>query len=325
MRKRLNQISFLSVYAMILVVIGHSDITLDYKELWIFKWIYTFHMPLFFLISGFLFVYTNPEEKMKKMSPRQFVVNKMERLLLPFIFINSIIFVTKALIANKEQMQHPISFSFPSYVDSMLFHPIGYMWFLPALFVIFMLFILLKRSIYSKYFPVITIVLFILNFVVPEISFFKISDAIHFSGYFALGILYCQYKKCIDEFLLKYRYVALPFFFILSAILIDNKLIAALVGIAFSLVLSLVFEHRCGEGIIKLSGYTYTIFLLSYFPQMFIRGPIAHAFPGINQYILSVVSALVGFFIPVLIGEIVMRIRLKNKVTKFAACLIGLR
>lgn len=60
---KLKQISFLSFFATVLVVIGHSDITLDYKDLWLYKWVYSFHMPLFFFISGFLFAYTNPESK----------------------------------------------------------------------------------------------------------------------------------------------------------------------------------------------------------------------------------------------------------------------
>ncbi len=48
MGKKLTQVSFLFVFATLLVVIGHADITLDYRDLWIYKWVYSFHMPLFF-------------------------------------------------------------------------------------------------------------------------------------------------------------------------------------------------------------------------------------------------------------------------------------
>ncbi len=37
MGKKLTQVSFLFVFATLLVVIGHADITLDYKELWVYK------------------------------------------------------------------------------------------------------------------------------------------------------------------------------------------------------------------------------------------------------------------------------------------------
>jgi len=63
MGKKLTQVSFLFVFATLLVVIGHADITLDYRDLWIYKWVYSFHMPLFFFLSGFLFAYTYPANK----------------------------------------------------------------------------------------------------------------------------------------------------------------------------------------------------------------------------------------------------------------------
>ena len=110
MGNKLTQVSFLFVFATLLVVIGHADITLDYKDLWIHKWVYSFHMPLFFLVSGFLFAYTHPENKMKGMRFFPFIWKKVKRLLL-------------------------------------LFHPIGFMWFLPALFMIFVFFSLLRKWI----------------------------------------------------------------------------------------------------------------------------------------------------------------------------------
>ena len=45
------------------------------------------------LVSGFLFAYTHPENKMKGMRFFPFIWKKVKRLLLPFLFINSVIFV----------------------------------------------------------------------------------------------------------------------------------------------------------------------------------------------------------------------------------------
>ena len=147
MGNKLTQVSFLFVFATLLVVIGHADITLDYKDLWIHKWVYSFHMPLFFLVSGFLFAYTHPENKMKGMRFFPFIWKKVKRLLLPFLFINSVIFVIKSRFVSADLMQHPLTFSFSSWVESLLFHPIGFMWFLPALFMIFVCFSLLRNWI----------------------------------------------------------------------------------------------------------------------------------------------------------------------------------
>ncbi len=137
---RNKQIALLTVFAMVLVVIGHSDITDNFKHLWIYRWVYSFHMPLFFFISGFLFYLTNPIDKFQRSSYSSFLKKKSVRLLIPFIFINTIIFLSKALlITDTSMMQNPVELTLPSFLHSTFITPLGFMWFLPALFVIFML------------------------------------------------------------------------------------------------------------------------------------------------------------------------------------------
>ena len=148
------------------------------------------------------------------------------------------------------------------------------------------------------------ILLFVLSYVMPNMQFMQISVAVHYSAYFGLGILYCIYKGRIDAILLRYKYGMFLGSFALSASLLPWKLVAALVGIVFSLILSLIVEKRSGVGLIHLSDYTYTVFLLSYFPQMLVRGPIAHAFPEVNQYLFSCVSFVLGFSLPILWRDI---------------------
>lgn len=168
------------------------------------------------------------------------------------------------------------------------------------------------------------ILLFVLSFVMPEFAFMRISSAIHSSGYFGLGILYFIHKGKIDSFLLRYRYEICLLSFVLSASLIPVELVAAFVGVLFSLILSLIVENYCGDRIVRLSDYTYIVFLLSYFPQMFVRGPIAHALPEVNQYTLSFVSCVLGFTFPLLLGMAYKKVRDKNYFTRLGALLIGL-
>lgn len=78
MKDRDAKIDFLKALATLLVVVGHciqfSDIDFDNNLL--FRVIYSFHMPLFMCIAGFLFV-----EKDKVINE---LVKKAKLLLVPF-------------------------------------------------------------------------------------------------------------------------------------------------------------------------------------------------------------------------------------------------
>ena len=69
----------------------------------IFKIIYSFHMPLFMMISGYLFSYTA-----EKYSPGAFLRNRFERLLIPIAAWGTLMFIVTALIQQKTLRLHLI-------------------------------------------------------------------------------------------------------------------------------------------------------------------------------------------------------------------------
>lgn len=71
--------------ATIMVVIGHCDY--HYTELWLTTWVYSFHMPLFFIISGMLF---RPE---KYDNFKHFLKKKFKGLVVPYLIFSLITFV----------------------------------------------------------------------------------------------------------------------------------------------------------------------------------------------------------------------------------------
>ncbi|MDD4248349.1 MAG: acyltransferase family protein [Methanosarcina sp.] len=77
---RLRWIDTLKGIAIILVVVGHLSI---YDDLGLY--IYSFHMPLFFFISGYLF-----NMKKYKDVPMKFLQNKAKTLLLPYLSFTAI-------------------------------------------------------------------------------------------------------------------------------------------------------------------------------------------------------------------------------------------
>ena len=52
-----RQIDLCYVIGILLVVAGHSGADVHFSSTALFRWIYAFHMPLFFALSGYLFRY----------------------------------------------------------------------------------------------------------------------------------------------------------------------------------------------------------------------------------------------------------------------------
>lgn len=170
----------------------------------------------------------------------------------------------------------------------------------------------------------VILISFILDNLAPRTSFMQISSAIHDLPYFLLGLLYCDYKRPIDIWVRKFWYIIFPVFVVISVSIVSNSYIAALSGIIFSVTIALIFEKKCPDKLVKLSSLCYVVYLLSYFPQMLIRGPIAHFFPLVNQYVLSVISFFLGLLLPLIFGLVFIRTKVENGIINKLGLLIGL-
>lgn len=74
--ERLHYVDIIKGIGIILVVLGHT-----YRGNVVQNWLYSFHMPLFFFISGWLLNI----EKIIQINIRSFVVKKVRSLLLPYV------------------------------------------------------------------------------------------------------------------------------------------------------------------------------------------------------------------------------------------------
>lgn len=172
--KRNLYIDTIKGVAIILVVIGHciqfgsgADILESgffFKDT-LFKFIYSFHMPLFMLVSGYLYANTT------KRNTIQILKRKSKSILLPLIIWQTINICINFLLGQ----EYSINILFLSY-----FHAF---WFLRALFFCCMIVLLMNRlfndNIYS-YLVLIIILHFIPNSIIPNIFVFTFF-------YFAIG------------------------------------------------------------------------------------------------------------------------------------------
>ncbi len=176
--ERNNYIDIIKGIAIILVVIGHciqfgsGRAYFDSEAFFndpLFKFIYSFHMPLFMLVSGYLFANTI------KRTTNVIIKKKIATILLPLISWHTVALCINLLLGQK----YTPSILFLSY-----FHAL---WFLRALFFCCMVVLLMNRvfkdNIYS-YLALTIILHFIPNRILPNIFVFTII-------FFILGYLYC--------------------------------------------------------------------------------------------------------------------------------------
>ena len=191
MKQKIAEFSFLHVFATLLVVLGHSFYQTNSL---IVDWMYQFHVPLFFFVSGYLL---NVSVSGKPLQPHIFLSRKAVRLLLPYFALSTLLFVPKVLLS--QFMVRPIQASWSEYV-LMLIYPYrnvnGSYWFLSTLFLLFVFAVIalffLKRLQHITSLAVTTLLLTLLALANISLPFshdtlFNVVGVIHYAFYFALG------------------------------------------------------------------------------------------------------------------------------------------
>ncbi len=89
--KRIDYIDVLRCFAIFLVTLGHVLENSGYQDSVLYSLIYSFHMPLFICISGFICSYVYHERLCVKCHPTtlwvggiSFIINKFRALILPY-------------------------------------------------------------------------------------------------------------------------------------------------------------------------------------------------------------------------------------------------
>ena len=137
MAKRIEYLDYAKGIGIILVVLGHILIKGNIKI-----YIYSFHMPLFFIISGYLFNYINI------INFKEVINKKIKALLIPYLTFSLINILGEYILSGLSFMVLKKNF-----LETIKFSGIGALWFLPALFIAEFIFIFCKinisKSIYS--------------------------------------------------------------------------------------------------------------------------------------------------------------------------------
>lgn len=325
-----KKILFLQCFGILLVVLGHSGKDIPFLT----NWIYSFHMPLFIFISGYLLDYTS-KNGIDKIDVFNFINKKVKRLLIPYFVISSLAYVPKYLLGKFAL--RPLDLTFSNYVHGFLYpwdNPIIFFWFLPTLF-----FIMIITIYFIKIFKDNIKMILLLSFIISilskqfiDIEFLNIKGILNYFFFFILGITYKRYEKKIDEIL---NLKNISIFIILNIILLANcianyeissqllYIFIAVTGILFSLSLEKIYSEKNYQFLNHLYGKSYSIYLLSWFPQVFVR---ILGFQILEQdwYVVLPFSFIFGVYGPYLVNIFILRVIKKNSKIKFLKILFGI-
>lgn len=287
---------------IILVVFGHSfheypDGSMG-KTLLVYRMMYSFRMPLFMFVSGFLMVYTCfMNSRTTKWT--LFAASKVKRLMIPYLFLTLITFIPRTslsfmaddnIVFSAESLFRAIFYG----GDSMI---IPIFWFLQASFMLLLSVHLLISSGKKAGIPdqaifigliLCSVILLIMPFNTG--SFFSINEAVRLSIYFVSGAAYCRYHDSIDRIIdwnSVYFLIISATFWIMSFFLTEGTqwiTVCSIFGIAMCISLAKIMEQRKITVFDPLIGSNYMIF--------FCRGILMYCrsslFPG---YALSFYKA----------------------------------
>ncbi len=149
--------------------------------------VYSFHMPLFFFLSGLFFF-----DSFKKRGPISFMANKVDTVVYPY-FVWSIIQLSFAILLS-QYTNHPSNLNT---LVSILWEPAGQFWFLYALFFFFLFSIVI---FYKKFTASLTLACVgaLILYLFPPLLELDGMILIYFSTYYLFFLLGAVFRKLDD-------------------------------------------------------------------------------------------------------------------------------
>ena len=325
-KKRILWIDYLKVFACILVVLGHLIQSLQKSNIDNFEnitsfinwFIYLFHMPLFFVASGYLY-----ELKKKGFSLKQykgFIIKKIINLGIPYLTFYLAYVLINMIFASSVNSPKGIN-----EIIGIVNNPMPPYWFLYALLSIFIFIPLLEKLLKNKK-NLIFILLLCLKVlsVFINTNIYLIDSFFENAVYFYLGSILkvvFEKKRNINTNNILYSFFAIFIYIIISIVFylnIDNigYNLSEIIKIAFAIFAVLIciniFRKIKTNFIFEnLKNYTFQIYLLH---TIFAAGfRIVLLKVGISNYVIHFIIGLIAsIVIPIIVGKICEKTKYLN-------------
>lgn len=321
--KRFEEFDIARGFAILLVYLGHSFLYYPIALANMYTWcaistsaISSFNMPLFFIISGYLFAYN-------KRPSFEIFKNKVLRLFIPYTTVMIILILPKLFLPSA-LMYRKVSGLGNMLSDSFLY---GYdRWFVYVLFLMFILMILIRKPLNNKFYRWVMLLLSVgLASFISLPTIFSIDKIIYFSFFFLFGFIVKDYSIFFDKLKINiYLKIGLYLLFILCNIVfvrillptpMIGKYILPLIGSVATITLShsLSIMKIASDNIIvryiKYAGkYALQFYLLTFaFP--IIRYIVINILHTVNPFMIVSIMFIMQLICITIIVEVTKRIK----------------
>lgn len=116
MKQRLEYLDWAKGFAILLMLYGHTSGEWDFSQIWV----YSFHMPIFFIIGGYIFAVKSATQSFELLHFRSFVIKQFRHLFGPYFvwgvfyccFFAVLSFVSEGVFSAFEKFSHLIFMTF---------------------------------------------------------------------------------------------------------------------------------------------------------------------------------------------------------------------
>lgn len=312
--KRVKYIDQVKGIAILLIVLGHII-----PDSFLKTWIYTFHVPIFFIINGILIA------KKEKVSKDINVKKCFFNILYPYFTFSVFVLIKdflKCILIEKKFISEPLVNDF---VEFFLFEGYGTLWFLPVMFFAEVLFLKIfknfnyKTTRYILRMSILLLIILILN----KLSIFKYFTKIFISLFFlSAGYLLERFKNLFQkeiniEILLLILLIFIPFSMLNGKVdmhycIYNNLLLYIMISLINSILIILIFKN------LKLSSKALEFFGKNSLIVMITHSvlPVVSVSSFVKKFFDNLIISNALTFIFTLIFEVVI-IFLTNKYFKF--------
>lgn len=266
------KIENLRFVAILLVVLGHSIII--YNPHWgliqspiesnflkyLCLFIYIFHMPLFFFISGYLFNNINFDN----INFWMIFTKKIKRLIVPYLFVSILYLVPIRTLINYPNYVNN-SFLYNVIVNILLGRDNGHLWFLISLFLDFISFYFLRKVVRNDK------LLFIICFIISIIGYFYIGAPLQYLFWFSYGYFIAKIgfaTRCFNKTKMCCIILFLVLLIFLYLFIFDNSsyyIICIILKYIINLILLpflyIIIPSKSNKFVQNISKYSFGIYL----------------------------------------------------------------